>query len=91
MLGCFSQAQSNYHQNSETYLAYSPVPFCQSQGDDLAPTKFTIASDVAIVVVIVAIDVTIAIDAVANIGQRWSANNFITFTPTRLFSLVTFG
>ena len=86
MLGCFSQAQSNCHQNSETYLAYSPVPFCQSQGDDLAPTKFTIASDVAIVVVIVTIDV---IDAVANSGQRWSANNLITFT--RLLSLVTIG
>ena len=56
------------------------MPFCQSQGDDLAPTKSTIASDVAIVVVIVAIDVIIAIDVVANSDQRWSASNLITFT-----------
>ena len=77
MVGCFPHTQSNYQQNHKTYLAYSPVPFCQSQGDDLAPTKSTIASDVAIVVVIVAIDVIIAIDVVANSGQRWSASNLI--------------
>ena len=55
-----------------THLAYSPVPFCQSHGDDLAPTKSIIASEVATVVAIVAIDVTIvAIDVVASSsGQR---------------------
>ena len=81
MVGCFPHTQSNYQQNHKTYLAYSPVPFCQSQGDDLAPTKSTIASDVAIVVVIVAIEVIIAIDVVANSDQRWIASNLITFTP----------
>ena len=65
------------------------MPFCQSQGEDLAPTKSTIASDVAIVVVIVAIDVIIAIDVVANSGQRWSTSNLITFTLRSL--LVTIG
>ena len=55
----------------------------------MAPTKSTIASDVAIVVVIAAIDVIIAIDVVANSGQRWSASNLITFTLRSL--LVTIG
>ena len=65
-IDCLSNTDSNH----QTYLAYSPVPFCQSHGDDLAPTKSTIASDVATVVAIVAIDVTIAIDVVASSGQR---------------------
>ena len=65
------------------------MPFCQSHGDDLAPTKSTIASEVAIVVAIIAVDVTIAIDVVANSGQRWKASNW--GTPFIISTQVTFS
>ena len=64
----------------DTYLAYSPVPFCQSQGEDLAPTRSNKANDIAIVVATVAIDVTIPNDA-ANSRSTWIGSS-ITFPHT---------